>query len=121
MTHLSLAEQLAARRRDATLAEIVAGSEWDRYVVMQVVLLYGNDHDMWTCNDLRKLLPEQGQGFFGAAISGLRAGGIIRRVHGEGVPSTLRSTKGHELKVWTLTGHGHRLAADWFHGTDVAA
>lgn len=117
---LSLAEQLAARHRDATLAEIVAGSEWDRYVVMQVVLLYGSTHDTWTANELRDLLPEQGRGFLGAAISGLRAAGITRRVPG-GVPSTLRSTHGHEIRIWALTGHGHRLAAERYHGAEAAA
>lgn len=121
MTRLSLAEQLAARRRDETLAEIVAASDWDRYVVMDAVLLYGTDHDTWSCNNLRDLLPEQGRGFLGAAISGLRAGGIIRRVRGEEVPSTLGPTKGHELKAWTLTGRGHRLAADRFHHAEAAA
>ena len=111
MTRLSLPEQLAARRRDETLADIIAGSTWDRYVVMQAVLLYGHSHDAWSCNDLRQLLPEQGAGFLGAAISGLRAAGIIRRLRGEDVPSTLTSTHGHGLRVWTLTGRGHRLAA----------
>lgn len=111
MTRLSLAEQLAARRRDETLADILAASTWDRYVVMQAVLLYGHSHDAWSCNDLRQLLPEQGRGFLGAAISGLRAAGIIRRLRGEDVPSTLTSTHGHGLRVWTLTARGHGLAA----------
>lgn len=121
MTHLSLAEQLAARRRDATLAEIVAGSDWDRYVVMQVVLLYGADHDTFSANDIRALLPEMGRGFLGAAINGLRSAGITARVPVDGLPSTLDSTHGHRLAVWTLTGHGHRLAAERFPGTEAAA
>lgn len=111
MTHRSLAEQLAATRRDATLAEILAASAWDRYVVMRVVLAHGSAHDTFSANDIRDLLPEQGRGFLGAAISGMRGGEIIRRVLGDEVPSTLKSTHGHGLKVWTLTGHGHRLAA----------
>lgn len=119
MTHRTLAETLAAKRRDETLAEILKASDWDRYVVMQVVLLYGRDHDEWSCNNIRHLLPEQGKGLLGAAISGMRGGGIIRRVRGDEVPSTLRSTKGHGLKVWTLTGHGHRLAAQKYE--EVAA
>lgn len=121
MTRLSLAEQLAAKRRDETLAEILAASVWDRYVVMQAVLLYGHDHDTWSCNDIRDLLPEQGRGFLGAAISGLRAAEIIRRSGQGEVPSTLDSTHGHGLKVWTLTARGHRLAAKRFHGTEAAA
>jgi len=121
VTRLSLAEQLAARRRDETLADILAASTWDRHVVMHAALLYGHGHDTWSCNDLRELLPEQGQGFLGAAISGLRAAGIIRRIPGPGVPSTLDSTKGHELKVWTLTGRGHRLALARYTGTEAAA
>lgn len=121
MTRLSLAEQLAATRRDETLAEILKASTWDRYVVMHAVVLYGHAHDTWTCNDLRDLLPEQGQGFFGAAISGLRSAGIIARVPGSEVPSTLDSTHGHSLKVWTLTGRGHRLAIARYAGTEAAA
>lgn len=121
MTRLTLAEQLAAKRRDETLAEILAASAWDRYVVMQAVLLYGHDHDTWTCNDLRPLLPEQGKGLLGAAITGLRAGGIIARLPADTVPSTLKNTHGHGLKVWMLTARGHRLAIARFHGTESAA
>ena len=100
---LNLAEQLAAARRDETLAEIVKRSTWDRYVVMQVVLLHGATHDTWSCNDIRHLLPEQGRGFLGAAISGLRSAGYITRLLATGVPSTLPRTKGHQLAVWMLT------------------
>lgn len=121
MTRLSLAEQLAATRRDQTLADILAASTWDRYVVMNTVLLYGHTHDTFTCNDLRDLLPEQGRGFLGAAVSGLRAGGIIARIPGSEVPSTLDSTHGHGLKVWALTGRGHRLALARHTGTEAAA
>ncbi len=121
MTHLSLAEQLAARHRDATLAEIVKGSSWDRYVVMQVVLLHGSSHDTWSANNIRDLLPEQGRGFLGAAINGLRVAGIIARVWGEEVPSTLESTHGHGLRVWTLTDRGRRIAAGRYHHDSEAA
>lgn len=121
MSRLSLAEQLAGRRRDETLAEILKASAWDRYVVMQVVLLYGQTHDTWSCNDIRDLLPEQGRGFLGAAINGLRTADIIARTPYDGRPSTLPSTHGHRLAVWTLTGRGHRLAAQRYHQTEVAA
>jgi hypothetical protein len=120
VTALTLAERLAAQRRDQTLTDILAASTWDRYVVMNAVLLYGHTHDAFTCNDIRTLLPEQGRGFLGAAISGLRAGGIIARAPGE-VPSTLDSTHGHGLKVWSLTGRGHRLALARYTGTETAA
>lgn len=121
MTAPTLAERLAALRRDQTLADILASSAWDRYVVMNAALLYGHAHDTFTANDLRDLLPEQGSGFLGAAISGLRAGGIIARVPGSEVPSTLDSTHGHGLKVWVLTGRGHRLALARYTGTESAA
>ena len=120
MTRLSLAEQLAAKRRDETLADLLAASVWDRYVVMQAVLLYGHDHDTWTCNDLRDLLPEQGRGFLGAAVSGMRIAEIIARVPVDGRPSTLDSTHGHRLAVWMLTARGHRLAAQRY-GREAAA
>lgn len=119
---LNLAERLAAARRDETLAEIVQRSAWDRYVVMQVVLLHGATHDTWSANDIRHLLPEQGRGFLGAAINGLRSAGYITRQFGSGVPSTLPKTKGHQLAVWTLTAHGRRESARRYQQTtaDVA-
>lgn len=117
---LNLAEQLAAARRDETLNEIVKRSTWDRYVVMQVVLLHGAAHDTWSCNDIRHLLPEQGHGFLGAAISGLRSAGYITRLQAAGVPSTLPKTKGHQLAVWMLTARGHRESARRYPQTDAA-
>jgi hypothetical protein len=121
VSRLSLAEQLAAQRRDQTLADILKASAWDRYVVMHAVLLYGHQHDEWSANDIRDLLPEQGTGFVGAAITGMRTGGLIRRVQGSEVPSTLDSTHGHRLTVWTLTSRGHRLAIARYTGTETAA
>jgi hypothetical protein len=121
MTRLSLAERLAGQERDATLAEIVKRSAWDRFVVMQAVLLYGLSHATFSANDIRDLLPEMGRGFLGAAITGMRAGGLIERVAGEGVPSTLGPTHGHELKIWTLTARGQRLANQRFHKLEAAA
>jgi hypothetical protein len=118
---LNFAERLAAARRDETLAEIVKRSAWDRYVVGQVVLLYGSSHDIFTANEIRDLLPDMGKGYLGAAISGLRSAGIIRRIPGAEVPSTLKSTHGHGLKVWHLTARGHREAAQRFHQTEVDA
>jgi hypothetical protein len=112
---LSLAEQLAAQLRDATLAEIVRASAWDCHVVMQVVLLYGQNHDRWTCNGIRDLVPEQGKGYLGAAINGMNRAGIIARVPVDGVPSTSEKTHGHRLAVWSLTARGHRIAAGRFH------
>jgi hypothetical protein len=121
MTAISLAERLAAQQRDTTLAAIVDRSGWDRYVVMQVILLYGPSHTTWSANDIRGLLPELGRGYLGAAINGLRSGGIITRVPGDGRPSTLGPTHGHRLAVWTLTDRGRRLAAQRFHHTEAAA
>jgi hypothetical protein len=118
---LNFAERLAAARRDETLAEIVQRSAWDRYVVMQVVLLYGSSHDSWSANDIRDLLPQQGKGFLGAAINGLRMAGIIVRIPVDGRPSTLENTHGHRLAVWMLTAKGHREAAQRFHQTEVDA
>lgn len=119
---LSLAEQLAAQRRDETLAEIVQRSAWDRHVVMQVVLLYGVDHTRFTANNIRDLLPEMGRGYLGAAIIGLGGrAGIIERVPVDGVPSTSEKTHGHRLAVWSLTARGHRIAAGRFHVDAEAA
>jgi hypothetical protein len=118
---LNFAERLAAARRDETLAEIVQRSAWDRYVVMQVVLLYGAEHGTFSANQIRDLLPEQGSGFLGAAINGLNRSGIIARIPMDGVPSTSPATHGHRLAVWMLTAKGHREAARRFHQTEVDA
>lgn len=118
---LNFAERLAAARRDETLTEIVQRSAWDRYVVMQVVLLHGSTHDTFSANEIRDLLPDIGKGYLGAAINGLRGSNIIARVPVDGVPSTLANTHGHRLAIWMLTAKGHRIAAQRFHQTEVAA
>ncbi|MGW0626481.1 hypothetical protein [Streptomyces sp. NPDC002758] len=107
---LSVAERLAADDRDITLQSIADQSSWDRFLVEQAVLVIGEAHTEFSANDARDLLPEMGRGFLGAAIGSLRAGGVITRT-GQDVPSTSKATKGHGLKVWTLTDKGRRIAA----------
>lgn len=107
---LSVAERLAADTRDITLKSIADQSSWDQFLVEQAFLVIGEAQDEFSANDARDLLPEMGRGFLGAAISSLRSAGIITRT-GQDVPSTLEGTKGHGLKVWTLTDKGHRIAA----------
>lgn len=118
---LTPAERLAAMERDVTLKTLVKAKSWDQHVVEQAVFLYGMDHDQWTCNDLRDLLPELGHGYLGVAINSLKRAGVIARVPVEGVPSTSERTHGHRLAVWMLTAKGHRIAAQRFHRTEDAA
>ncbi|MFF3620005.1 hypothetical protein [Streptomyces sp. NPDC002467] len=107
---LTVAERLATAEKDVLLATIRQQSSWDEFLVMQAVLHYGAITPTFSCNDLRQLLPEMGHGFLGAAINGLRAGGVIEAT-GEMVPSTQKSTHGHRIHVWRLTGRGEEIAA----------
>lgn len=106
---LSVAERLAADNRNLTLTAIADQSSWDRFLVEQAVLVYGESLTEFSANDLRDVLPEMGRGFLGAAITSLRSAGIIART-GQDVPSTSKGTKGHGLKVWRLTDKGRRIA-----------
>lgn len=108
---LTVAERLASTEKDALLDDIARHSEWDRFLVEQAVLHFGANVTEFSANDFRDVLPDLGPGFLGAAINSLRTGGIITRVPGAEVPSTSGPTKGHGLKVWTLTVKGRQIAA----------
>ena len=107
--HLTVAERLASAEKDVLLATIKQQSSWDHFIVMQAVLAYGAITPEFSCNDLRKVLPELGHGFLGAAINGLHRGGIIEHA-GRMVPSTQENTHGHGIHVWRLTGRGVEIA-----------
>jgi hypothetical protein len=106
---LSLAERLAADEKNLLLDEIVKQSEWSLFLVEQAVLLFGR-RGPFSCNDLRDVLPELGHGFLGAAINGLRNGGVIEHT-GRTVPSTQENTHAHRIAVWQLTPRGLAIAA----------
>lgn len=120
MPKLTLAEHLAQDRKIVHLAEIAERSVWDLRLVEQAVLVIGAARPTWTCNELRDVLPEQGRGFLGAAISGLRVGGLIAHT-GRMVPSTSTATKGHRISEWTLTATGRALAEHRTSTEQVAA
>ncbi|MFD9263711.1 hypothetical protein [Streptomyces sp. NPDC059538] len=107
---LTVAERLATAEKDVLLEDIADQSDWDRFLVEQAVFHYGQLTPAFSCNDLRNLLPVMGHGFLGAAINGLRRGGIIERT-GDMVPSTQKNTHAHGIHVWRLTGRGHEIAA----------
>jgi len=107
---LSVAERLASTEKDALLDDIAKHSEWDRFLVEQAVLHFGERYITWSCNQIREQLPELGSGFLGAAINSLRAAGIIAHT-GQYVPSTSAATHGHPIAVWTLTPQGRLIAA----------
>lgn len=106
---LTPAERLASAEKDLLLEEIADQSSWDRFLVEQAVFHFGLRHDEFSANDLRDVLPEMGHGFLGAAINGLRAAGLIEHT-GRVVPSTLPSTNGHRIAVWTLSFEGQLIA-----------
>ncbi|MEU5772640.1 hypothetical protein ABZ819_04960 [Streptomyces venezuelae] len=106
---LTVAERLASTEKDALLADITRHSEWDKYLVEQAVLHFGEASPDWSCNDIRDVLPDLGTGFLGAAIVSLRTAGIIERT-GQYVPSTSGPTHGHAIAVWKLTDKGRRVA-----------
>lgn len=107
---LSVAERLASTEKDALLDDIAKHSEWDRFLVEQAVLHFGERYITFSCNQIREQLPDLGSGFLGAAINSLRTAGIIAHT-GQYVPSTSAATHGHPIAVWTLTGKGRLIAA----------
>jgi hypothetical protein len=107
---LSVAERLASTEKDALLDDIAKHSEWDRFLVEQAVLHFGEKHATFSCNLLREVLPDLGPGLLGAVINSLRTAGIIAHT-GQMVPSTQTNTHGHRIAVWTLTAKGRQIAA----------
>ena len=106
---LSPAERLASAEKDLLLEDIAATSEWDRFLVEQAVFYIGLEHDEWSCNMLRDLLPEMAHGFLGAVINGLRQAGVIQHT-GKYVPSTSKATHGHPIAVWQMSVKGLVIA-----------
>ncbi|SDL28865.1 hypothetical protein [Streptomyces indicus] len=107
---LSVAERLASTEKDALLDDISKHSEWDRFLVEQAVLHFGESRIDWSCNDIRDLLPDLGPGLLGAVINSLRTAGVIAHT-GLMVPSTQANTHGHRIAVWVLTPKGLAIAA----------
>jgi hypothetical protein len=107
---LSVAERLVSTEKDALLDDIAKHSEWDRFLVEQAVLHFGERYLTFSCNQIREQLPELGSGLLGAVINSLRCAGIIAHT-GQMVPSTQENTHGHRIAVWTLTGKGRLIAA----------
>lgn len=107
---LSVAERLASMEKDALLDDITRHSEWDRFLVEQAVLHFGERYITFSCNQIREQLPDLGTGYLGAAINSLRTAGIIAHT-GQYVPSTSAATHGHPIAVWQLTPKGRLIAA----------
>ncbi|MEU5976306.1 hypothetical protein [Streptomyces sp. NPDC047315] len=105
---LTVAERLAAAKKDTLLTELADQSSWDRFLVERAIFAVATTRSEFTANDLRELLPEMGHGFLGAAIGALNHGGVITGT-GRLVPSTSPGTKGHGIHVWTLTAKGRRI------------
>ncbi|MFH8410697.1 hypothetical protein ACH4FX_38890 [Streptomyces sp. NPDC018019] len=106
MKKQSTAERLAAAGKDQRLADIVDRADsWDRFLVQQAVFVFGLSRDTFSANDLREVLPELSHGFLGAAINGLRQGGVIEHTR-QYVPSTSPATHGHPIAVWRLSVKG---------------
>ncbi|MCX4849793.1 hypothetical protein [Streptomyces sp. NBC_00893] len=108
---LTVAERLASAEKDLLLADIAAQSSWDQFLVEQAAFHYGLANGTFTANDMRRVLPEMGHGFLGAAINSLRTGGVIEHT-GAMVPSTSPATHGHRLAVWRLSARGQAIAAE---------
>ena len=106
---LTPAERLAAAEKDLLLDRIADQSEWSQFLVEQAVFVYGLEHETFSCNQIRDVLPELGHGFLGAAINALRQGGVIEHT-GTYVPSTSPATHGHPIAVWRLSVKGLVIA-----------
>ena len=107
---LSVAERLASMEKDALLDDIAKHSEWDRFLVEQAVLHFGERYLTFSCNQIREVLPDLGVGLLGVVINSLRNAEIIAHT-GQMVPSTSPETHGHRIAVWTLTAKGRLIAA----------
>lgn len=107
---LSVAERLASTDKDALLDDITRHSEWDRFLVEQAVMVFGETFADFSCNEIRDVLPDLGPGFLGAAINSLRSAGVIEHT-GRSVPSTQANTHAHRIAVWQLTDKGRQIAA----------
>jgi hypothetical protein len=107
---LTVAERLASTAKDALLDDITRHSEWDRFLVEQAVLHFGESLTEWSCNNIRQVLPDLGPGILGAVINSLRSGGVIAHT-GQYVPSTSEATHGHPIAVWRVTDKGRAIAA----------
>lgn len=107
---ISVAERLASTAKDALLDDIAKHSEWDRFLVEQAVLHFGERYITFSCNQIREQLPDLGSGFLGAAINSLRRAGVIEHT-GQYVPSTQANTHAHPIAVWKLSAKGHGIAA----------
>ena len=105
----SVAERHAAAEKDLLLDRIADQSEWSQFLVEQAVFVYGLEHETFSCNQIRDVLPELGHGFLGAAINALRQGGVIEHT-GTYVPSTSPATHGHPIAVWRLSVKGLVIA-----------
>ncbi|MCX5138362.1 hypothetical protein [Streptomyces sp. NBC_00338] len=108
---LTVAERLASADKNILLKDFASQNSWDHLLVEQAVFHFGQLHEEWSCNDLRTVLPELGQGFLGVAIKSLQSGGIIAHTN-QTVPSTQANTHAHRIAVWTLTARGRRIAAE---------
>ncbi|MER7151221.1 hypothetical protein [Streptomyces lydicus] len=107
---LTTAERLASTDKDDQLADIVdRASNWDRFLVQQAIYAFGLTRDTFSANDLRDVLPELSHGFLGAAMNGLRQGGVIEHTR-QYVPSTSPATHGHPIAVWRLSVRGLLIA-----------
>ncbi|WP_329330821.1 hypothetical protein OIU81_03205 [Streptomyces sp. NBC_01454] len=107
---LTTAERLASVDKDERLDDIVdRASSWNRFLVQQAVFAFGRTRDTFSANDLRDVLPELSHGFLGAAINGLRQGGVIEHTK-QYVPSTSPATHGHPIAVWRLSVKGLLIA-----------
>ncbi|MFC5802753.1 hypothetical protein [Streptomyces formicae] len=117
---LTPAERLASAEKDLLLADIANTSSWDRLLVEQAVFHIGLQHDEWSCNLIRDLLPELAHGFLGAVINGLRQAGIIEHA-GKYVPSTSKATHGHPIAIWRMSVKGLVIAEQRRAGRRAAA
>ncbi|WP_406730939.1 hypothetical protein [Streptomyces sp. NBC_01794] len=106
---LSVAERLASADKDLLLTDIAAQSEWSQFLVEQAVYAFGLEHDTFSANSMRDVLPELGHGFLGAAFNALRQGGVIEHTRLY-VPSTSPATHGHPIAIWRLSVKGLVIA-----------
>lgn len=91
----------ALARKDAALAAVNAAAPEDvKARIDAAILRLAETGKPFSANDCRQLFPDVKGAVIGGRFNALGNAGRIRKT-GERVPSTLGSTHGHEIHVWS--------------------
>ena len=97
---MTITPEQAREQANAALAALYANvTTWDTAVLDQAIDAIGGDGRPFSANDLRDEFPDVTGPIVGARFNAAAKRGVIVDT-GKRVPSTLPSTKGHEVRRW---------------------